>query len=178
MKGLVFKCDVDSHVPAGPTYLDPAFRVCSLPGAVPGQTEVPAEVYLKSVYDFDVDDLTLDIFVVLLFWLLFTVVNAIAVEKIEWTHGGFMRRLYKRGKAPKQNDDAVELEIARKAALATENMQPIELVYLFYLKHFIPFFVLTIENRKQEFSCGMSFATLCQCKSKLMEAKKDNCWIR
>lgn len=80
------------------------------------------------VYEFDVDDLAIDIIAVLLFWIFFTVVNALAVEKIEWTHGGFMRRLYKRGKAPKQNDDAAEAEIARKAALATENMQPIELV--------------------------------------------------
>ena len=39
-----------------------------------------------------------------------------------------MRRLYKRGKAPKQNDDAQEMEIARKAALATDNMQPIDMV--------------------------------------------------
>jgi hypothetical protein len=50
------------------------------------------------------------------------------VEVIEWTHGGFMRRLFKRGKAPKQNDDATEMEIARKAAEASDNMKPIELV--------------------------------------------------
>lgn len=42
-----------------------------------------------------------------------------------------MRRLYKRGKAPKQNDDDAEIELARKAALATDNMQPIELVCFF-----------------------------------------------
>jgi ATP-binding cassette subfamily G (WHITE) protein 2 (SNQ2) len=127
MKGLVFNCDKDSHVPLGSDYTDPAYRVCSLPGALPGQTSVRAEVYLKEVYGFDVDDRASDIIVVLAFWIFFTLVNAIAVEKIEWTHGGFMRRLYKRGKAPKQNDDAAEQEIARKAALATENMQPIEM---------------------------------------------------
>jgi ATP-binding cassette subfamily G (WHITE) protein 2 (SNQ2) len=131
MRGLVFKCDSNSHIPFGPSYTDPAYRVCLLPGALPGQTEVAAEVYLKRVYDFDVNDMTIDIIAVMLFWILFTIVNAIAVEHIEWTHGGFMRRLYKRGKAPIQNDDAQELEMARKAALATDNMQPIELVSFF-----------------------------------------------
>ena len=46
-----------------------------------------------------------------------------------------MRRLYKRGKAPKQNDDAADMELANKAALATDNMQPIDMVFslsLFY----------------------------------------------
>jgi hypothetical protein len=60
--------------------------------------------------------------------VLFTIVNAIAVENIEWTHGGFMRRLYKRGKAPKTNDDNYAAELSRRAEAATENMQPIELV--------------------------------------------------
>lgn len=100
VKGLVFRCDQDSHIPIGPTYQDPAYRVCSLTGALPGLTEVSAEVYLKISNDFDTDDLAINIFAIFLFWILFTVVNAIAVETIEWTHGGFMRRLYKRGKAP------------------------------------------------------------------------------
>lgn len=127
MKGLVFRCDKDSHIPIGPSYTDPAYRVCSLPGALPGQTEVAAEVYLRKVYSFDVNDLALDIMVVFIFWIGFTVINAIAVEKIEWTSGGFMRRLYKRGKAPKQNDDKTAAEMALKAAQATDNMQPIEM---------------------------------------------------
>jgi ATP-binding cassette subfamily G (WHITE) protein 2 (SNQ2) len=139
MRGLVFKCDANSHIPMGANYSDPAFRVCNLPGALPGQTEVHAEVYLKRVYDFDVHDLPIDIIAVLLFWILFTIINAIAVEHIEWTHGGFMRRLYKRGKAPAQNDDAQEMEIARKAALATENMQQIDMVILFDFLIFIYF---------------------------------------
>jgi ABC-type multidrug transport system ATPase subunit/ABC-type multidrug transport system permease subunit len=88
---------------------------------------VDGSVYVKSVYDFNIDDLPIDIIAVLLFWIGFTIINALAVEKIEWTHGGFQRRLYKRGKAPKQNDDAEEMEIAKKAALASENMKPIEL---------------------------------------------------
>jgi ABC-type multidrug transport system ATPase subunit len=127
MKGLVFQCAADSHVPIGPNYTDPAYRVCNLPGARPGDTSVRAEVYLKEVYQFDVDQLPIDIIAVLLFWIFFTIINAIAVEKLEWTHGGFMRRLFKAGKAPKQNDDDAEMEVARKAAEATENMQPIEL---------------------------------------------------
>lgn len=143
MRGLQFHCDSDGHIPAGPGYnstlilltrnlvftfpADSDYRVCALPGAAPGATVVHGDIYLEQVYQFKVDELAIDIIAVMLFWILFTIVNAIAVEKIEWTHGGFMRRLFKRGKAPKQNDDAAEMEIARKAAEATENMQPIEL---------------------------------------------------
>lgn len=174
MKGLVFKCDQDSHIPIGPTYNNSLYRVCSLPGAEPGATEVRAEVYLKQTYDFDTDQLAISIIAILLFWILFTVVNAIAVEKLEWTHGGFMKRLYKRGKAPKQNDDATEMELAKKAELATQNMQPIELVC--YLRS--EFCTIThTAIRKQEFLCGMSCAILCQSKSNQMALLIVCCWI-
>lgn len=126
----MFTCDSDSHIPMGATYNNSLYRVCSLPGALPGETFVRGEVYLKEVYDFDVDTLSIDIIAILLFWILFTVINAIAVEKLEWTHGGFMRKLYKRGKAPKPNDDEVQLELTRKAELATQNMQPMEMVFM------------------------------------------------
>lgn len=130
MKGLVFDCANSGYVPAGPPgtgYDDPLYRVCALTGATPGQTTVRGEDFLMAGYQFDTADLAIDVIAVLLFWIGFTIINALAVEKIEWTHGGFMRRLFKRGKAPKQNDDAADMEIARKAAVATENMQPIEL---------------------------------------------------
>jgi hypothetical protein len=70
MKGLVFKCDVDSHIPMGSTYTDPQFRVCALSGAQPGSTQVRGEDYLKAVYDFDVDQLAISIIAVFLLWVL------------------------------------------------------------------------------------------------------------
>ena len=129
MEGRVFECDVNSHVPMGPTYNNSLYRVCALSGAQPGLTQVRGEDYLKAVYDFDVDQRAISIVAILLLWFLFTLINAIAVEKIEWTHGGFMRRLYKRGKAPKSNDDNYAAEMASRALAAAENMQPIELVF-------------------------------------------------
>lgn len=178
MRGLVFTCDEDSHFPIGATYNNSLYRVCNLPGALPGETTVRGEVYLKEAFDFDVDTLSIDIIAILLFWILFTVINAVAVEKIEWTHGGFMRKLYKRGKAPKPMDDAAEMEMTRKAELATQNMKPMEVVRnLTYLPFLIPSSYLTITRRKQAFSCGVIYATELLSLFNQMEPSKDSCLI-
>lgn len=42
--------------------------------------------------------------------------------------GGYLQKMYKKGKAPKQNDDATELENAKAVAEATANMKPFEIV--------------------------------------------------
>jgi hypothetical protein len=68
-------------------YVDPAFRVCALPGSQPGATELKGETYLKNVYDFNVSERSLDIVVVLLFWIFFTVINYWLVEKIDRVTG-------------------------------------------------------------------------------------------
>ncbi len=122
---------------------DPAYRVCALPGARPGETTVKGEVYLKTTYDFDVDEMSLDIVVVLLFWLFFTVINFYLVETANWAagmsfllliifcankkKGGFMMKVFKKGKAPKRNLE-LELENARLAAKAADEMPKIEMV--------------------------------------------------
>jgi ATP-binding cassette subfamily G (WHITE) protein 2 (SNQ2) len=145
MKGLEFDCSTDGHIPYGPLYtgnllvyvvpilvsyisLDAAFKVCNLPGAQPGLTAVRGEDYLSAEFDFNSDHTAIDAIVVLALWLFYIIVNALAVEKLEWLHGGFIKRVFKRGRAPITNDDATEVENVRKAMEATSNMQPMEVV--------------------------------------------------
>lgn len=62
-------------------------------------------------------------------WLFYIVVNALAVEKLQWLHGGFIKRVFKAGRAPVMNDDETEAENIRKAREASDNMQPMEMVW-------------------------------------------------
>lgn len=62
------------------SFLDPAYRVCALAGAQPGQTVMSGEQYIELVYNIKVSQKALDIIVPILFWLLFTVINYYLVE--------------------------------------------------------------------------------------------------
>ena len=66
--------------------------------------QVRGEDYLISYYDYDTSQMSLDIIVVLLFWLFYICLNCAAMELYDLEGGGYTRQVYKRGKAPKQND--------------------------------------------------------------------------
>ena len=66
--------------------------------------QVRGEDYLISYYDYDTSQMSLAIIVVLFFWLLYICLNCAAMELYDLKGGGYTRQVYKRGKAPKQND--------------------------------------------------------------------------
>jgi hypothetical protein len=98
--GLTFSCN-DSAIPYGNNYTDPDFRVCPFPGALPGDLVIYGDDYLVSELNYDPELQVLWIFVVVALWLLFTFCNCLAIEFLEFTGGGYTRKVYKRGKAPK-----------------------------------------------------------------------------
>lgn len=107
MKGLVFPCKGSGAIPFGQTYtnLTSTQQACVLAGHKPGASlEVRGEDYLSSYYDYDTKLMNLDIVVVFLFWLLYIGLNCMAMELYDLEGGGYTRQVYKRGKAPKQND--------------------------------------------------------------------------
>lgn len=69
---------------------DSSYRVCALPGATPGATFLSGEEYIDRVYNIKVSEKALNIIVVILFWLLFTVINYFLVEKIDRVSGTFI----------------------------------------------------------------------------------------
>eukprot|EP01113_Clastostelium_recurvatum_P049931 TRINITY_DN9334_c0_g1_i3.p1 TRINITY_DN9334_c0_g1~~TRINITY_DN9334_c0_g1_i3.p1 ORF type:complete len:1492 (-),score=487.16 TRINITY_DN9334_c0_g1_i3:90-4565(-) len=127
MRGLVFDCSVDGHIPAGPSYTDPAFRVCILPGAVAGATRVTGEDYLSDNFDFKTSDLALNILIVLFFFIGYTAINMIGVEFLDWARGGHTQKVFKKGEAPPESTPEYELEQARIVKEATKNMKKIDL---------------------------------------------------
>ncbi|PRP76487.1 hypothetical protein PROFUN_15157 [Planoprotostelium fungivorum] len=114
MNGLIFDCTTTGHLPAGPEYTDPAYRVCALPGSVAGQTQTDGRVYVQTALDFNTDQMSIDIAAVCFLWIFFVAVNCLAVEYLQWTSGGFTRKVYKGGKAPRENqiEDADRKDIS------------------------------------------------------------------
>lgn len=105
MKGLVFPCEGTGAVPFGPSYTNDTYRACTIAGHQPGEAlQVTGEDYLKASYDYDTDQMSLNVFVVFLFWLLYIGCNCAAMELLDLSSGGYTRQVFKKGKAPKQND--------------------------------------------------------------------------
>ncbi|KAF9439085.1 hypothetical protein BGZ76_000047 [Entomortierella beljakovae] len=97
MSGLQFTCDGASLIPNGPTYTDLTYQVCTLPGAKPGSYIVDGSDYLYSSFRYKTSELGVNIVAVICFWLLFVIINCIALEKIEFGKGGFSTNIFKKG---------------------------------------------------------------------------------
>ncbi|EFA79741.1 ABC transporter G family protein [Heterostelium album PN500] len=123
-KHQIYECS-KSAIPYGPHYEQnyPNNRICGISGSVQGEYEVTGETYLKSALHFKTSDMALNTVVVYLWWLLFTALNMIAMEKFDWTAGGYTHKVYKKGKAPKMNDVQAEKEMNQLVQQATENMK-------------------------------------------------------
>ncbi|PRP72820.1 ABC transporter G family protein, partial [Planoprotostelium fungivorum] len=122
MRNLRFDCSGTGSIPAGPGYDDPAYQTCTLPGSTPGADYVVGRSYLQRAYDINVDDQAIDVIAVFLFWILFTVINMAAMEWLDFTGGGYTHKVYKRGKAPKENTNESEKEAQLLVQQATDSM--------------------------------------------------------
>ncbi|EGG25223.1 hypothetical protein DFA_03471 [Cavenderia fasciculata] len=122
--GMTFDC-TDSAIPAGPAYegIHDANRICASAGAIEGQLFITGETYLDHALSFKTSDRALNICVVYLWWILYTVMNMYAMEKFDWTSGGYTHKVYKEGKAPKINDAAEEKLQNQIVQQATSNMK-------------------------------------------------------
>jgi len=112
MKGLKFPC-------VGPTGVAPfslglngqdvyantdfQYKTCLMAGAKPGQDYVLGDDYSITKYGYDVNDMSIDIMAVFLFWILFIILNCVVMEYNSMSSGTFIAQVYKKGKAPKQN---------------------------------------------------------------------------
>ncbi|KAK9760197.1 ATP-binding cassette transporter snq2 [Basidiobolus ranarum] len=122
MRGLKFPCVPPLGLaPSGPGYDDTAHQVCVLAGAKPGELFVTGEAYLEAAYGYLTSQMSVDIIAVLLFWLFFVACNMLAMEKINWVTGGFVKKVYKAGKAPIHSDEE-ELKRVQEAQEAYDNM--------------------------------------------------------
>ncbi|KAK9700769.1 ATP-binding cassette transporter snq2 [Basidiobolus ranarum] len=121
MRDLQFSCDGENAIPFGPSYTNPQYRSCTIAGSQPGQLSVLGDDYLRATYRYETSQMGIDIVAVILFWLFFVACTALALEKIEFTHSGTTRSVYKKGMAPKKNDIATEEKELKNQALDEKN---------------------------------------------------------
>ncbi|KAI8051379.1 ABC-2 type transporter-domain-containing protein [Gilbertella persicaria] len=105
MRNLQFSCEGASGVPYGPSYTDQQYRSCLLPGAQPGASYVLGDDYLEEVYGYYVWQRWINFVAVVLFFLFFTVITALAMEYVDLQKEGSVTKVYKRGCAPEAESD-------------------------------------------------------------------------
>ncbi|KAF9930336.1 hypothetical protein FBU30_000609 [Linnemannia zychae] len=98
MTGLRFSCDEQYLVPNGPEYTNLANQVCTLAGGKPGRNYVEGPDYLYSSFRYKVSEKWINVVAVALFWILFSVLTALAMEVREFGKGGFSTNVFKRPK--------------------------------------------------------------------------------
>jgi len=108
MRGLVFDCSTSGYYPFGPEYTDPLYRVCALPGSVPGETTTLGTTYVETALEFNTGQMSIDIAAVAFLWIFFVLLNMFALEYLTWGAGGFTRKVYKGGNAPKENEITID----------------------------------------------------------------------
>ncbi|KNC96342.1 uncharacterized protein SPPG_08243 [Spizellomyces punctatus DAOM BR117] len=114
MKGLIFPCTGTEAVPFGPSYTNDLYRTCTLKGQSGNELFVRGEDYVRETFGYKESQMNISIIAIVLFWFLFILLNCIAMEYIDLIEGGYTRQVYKKGKAPKQNDTS-ELKVSEVA---------------------------------------------------------------
>ncbi|PRP87719.1 hypothetical protein PROFUN_02419 [Planoprotostelium fungivorum] len=123
MRNISFDCSGPGQsIPSGEGYTDAAYKTCIMAGAAPGSSFVAGRDHLQKAYEIDVDHQQLNIVIIFLFWITFTVLNMIAMEYLDFTGGGYSHKVYKRGKAPAENTQDTEKEQQRLVQQATDSM--------------------------------------------------------
>ncbi|KAI8330865.1 ABC-2 type transporter-domain-containing protein [Chlamydoabsidia padenii] len=125
MTGMKFECQGVGSVPSGPSYTDTesTYKTCLLPGAQPGADYVLGDDYLHSAYGYETWQRWIDFVAVVLFFFFFTIITALAMEYVELNKEGSVAKVYKRGCAPKEEDETKLME-----QTATVNDQEMETV--------------------------------------------------
>jgi len=104
MNGLTFDCSNSGYFPFGEGYTDPAYRVCALTGSIPGETSTDGSQFVAVSVAFDTNQMSINLAAVAFFWVFFVFVNCCGLEFLQWTAGGFTRKVYKGGVAPVENE--------------------------------------------------------------------------
>ncbi|KAL0075492.1 ABC-2 type transporter-domain-containing protein [Phycomyces blakesleeanus] len=127
MNGQEYTCEGPGNaVPYGPGYDNWDYKVCTMAGGVPGQNFVKGEAYLLQALTYrSWEAWAPDFIVVIVYFILFTVLCALAMEYIDSSGGGNTTKLYIPGKAPKPRTDEEENERRKRLAKIADEMDGI-----------------------------------------------------
>ncbi|KAK9721874.1 ATP-binding cassette transporter snq2 [Basidiobolus ranarum] len=110
-KGLKFDCSGAALVPSGPGYNNIAYQACTLAGARPGENFVDGGEYMDKALGYDIDQMWVNVAAVIGFWILFSILAAIAMECKHFGKGGFTLNMFKdSGHSTECNDHCKPME--------------------------------------------------------------------
>lgn len=105
-------------IPIGPVYNDSRYKTCLLPGSSTGNLQVWGDNYVHAAYGLDTSNIWIHGVATVAIWLFIVTVNTLGREFYSPSKGGFIRKVYKGGKAPKVNtakDEENQIKLVRKA---------------------------------------------------------------
>ncbi|GAA5856240.1 hypothetical protein JCM8547_000835 [Rhodosporidiobolus lusitaniae] len=92
--GLNLACSPSDVVPSGPSYSNPLFQTCVLPGSTPGSLSVSGDKYLSLTYDFRFERIWHNLAILAVQAAVFLAIGVVATEVLQFTAGG-TRRVWK-----------------------------------------------------------------------------------
>lgn len=105
--GMEIQCEPPSLVPQGPGTA-PQYQSCTVQGSRPGEVIVRGADYIKTAFTYERAHLWRNFGIVLAFWIFFVVLTMIGMEMQKPNAGGGAITIFKRGRAPKSVEKALE----------------------------------------------------------------------
>ncbi|KAI6246363.1 ABC multidrug transporter [Erysiphe necator] len=108
---LILTCSSESLVPSGPGYNNIKNQVCTLPGSIPGLTEVYGSDYLRQGYSYKSEDIWKIFGLLILITIVFLISYLILGEAITWGAGGNTARVFQK---PNRERDKLNMALKEK----------------------------------------------------------------
>lgn len=105
--GLNIQCEPPFVVPQGPQ-ASTQYQSCTIQGSQPGQISVNGSDYIKTAYTYSRSHLWRNFGIIIAFWLLFVFLTIVGMEIQKPNAGGGAVTIFKRGRAPKSVERAME----------------------------------------------------------------------
>ena len=104
---LQIQCEPPYLVPQGPN-ASPQYQSCTIQGSEPGQTFVYGSRYISTAFEYSRIHLWRNLGVIIGFWLFFVALTMLGMELQKPNAGGGAVTIFKRGKAPKSVEKAMQ----------------------------------------------------------------------
>ncbi|CAO3627721.1 unnamed protein product [Mucor fragilis] len=133
LTGARFSCAGINAVPFGPSYTEQAYRSCILPGAEPGASFVLGDSYLAQYYAFYTSQNWINFLAVVLLFVFFSILAALAMEFIDLKKGSTITKVYKKGFTPKVT--TAEKQLDQTASHVNQELEAVDDGTLFTWHH-------------------------------------------
>ncbi|KAI7851923.1 ABC-2 type transporter-domain-containing protein [Circinella umbellata] len=137
MQGQVYSCDgPGGSIPYGPGYDDWSHKICSMNGGTQGESFVLGDDYMRDLLGIEPNWLwSVNIVMLIVWFLFFTGINMLLIEKYEIGTGGSLTKLYLPGKSPVPRTPEQERERLERQLQVTEKMDQVSTGTTFSWQH-------------------------------------------